>query len=258
MSDGRLSITFADTSLEGTFANGRLVSGRITKPNTTYIGTFDENQQLHGDSCQENHYGAVSTGKFIHGEFVEGNIIHRDTLQMGTFHRRVLVRGLKIDGKIKFSGTFLNGYLSEGFIQFPNERHEGRFYRNKLCLGVIIADNYKANICFGDEQLTKCAVVYSGDLKNLNIVQFILLCCSGLYCKEAYQFYKSYLADFSIKKIINLSAVSADSFINVNSYVGYKQIMDNLKTYTDQTDLDIMPKPGPIDIFNYYVYRSHD
>lgn len=259
MTTGYLEIHLGDCTLSGNFINGVFRTGTVNKPNVTYRGTFDDNQFLHGDNCEELRGNLIRRGKFERGYLTEGMCICGQDFSEGKFERGNLVQGTYISGGIKYEGEFKYDKLVKGTIYYPTETHQGHFVNNKLRDGTIVNSDktFCAKITFDGTDLKECYVSCTCLIDKLNSLHLTLLCCTGIHCQEAYKFYKTHLVVKSAKKII-MSKISDNIHVSFDNILGYRQIRENVDKYLDDDVHDVPPIKPYVDIFNYERYNSHD
>lgn len=259
MTTGYLEIRLGDCTISGNFINGIFRTGVVNKPKVTYRGTFDDNQFLHGDNCEEFRSNFTKRGKFENGYLIEGTYICGQDFSEGTFERGNLIRGTYISNGIKYEGEFKYGKLVKGIIYYPTETHQGHFVDGKLRDGIIVNSDktFCAKITFDGTDLKECYVSCACRIEKLNSLQLTLLCCTGIHCQEAYQFYKTHFAGKSAKKIIT-SKINDNIHVSFNNILGYQQIRENIDKYLNYDIHDVPPITPCVDIFNYELYNSHD
>jgi len=231
MTTGRLHIFIADLEVDGTFENGKIVSGKIVSPNCTRIGTFDKDQQLHGDNCIEQSVLITQRGYFEHGYFQRGEMITPNRREEGIFKGLHLIEGKRTQDGVFSDGSFRCGKIIYGAVQYPNgEIHEGIFNNECLTRGMIKnRDATFEAIVSHDEYdvLTECTARFSGNPKTLTGPQLMYYCCQGVHVKEAYKVYKTFLSNFTLDGLFMLKE---DAIVSSNprDIIGFKQIFGNI------------------------------
>lgn len=262
MTTGYLELRIADCKISGNFIDGLLQDGVIEKPNVIYRGTFDSNQYLNGDQCEEARETKFRRGKFEHGYLVEGICVWGQNSAEGRFEKGKLVEGTLILDEIKYEGEFRNNWLHYGTIYYPNEIHQGYFDHHKLRDGTIcnLSGTFRAAIVFNGTDLKQCTAYCDPNkcISELNSLHLLLLCCQGIHCEEAFRFYTEYFMGKSAKIIVvSKIDVYRETRARIDTVLGYRQIRENIDKYLERNIPDIQPEESYANIFNYERYNSH-
>lgn len=235
MSNGQLHIVFGEYELNGTFRDGSIIEGTIKTVTSRFEGTFDENQQLHGDKCIEvtGTNRRIRRGYFEHGNFIHGESQTIDCKEIGYFAGNYLTEGERWSRDVYYKGTYRAGKLIQGMVTYPNgDTFDGVFDSQTILIrGKITAINgaYQATVHFEDNQtLVNCTANFTCNPRELSANQLMIYCCQGDNPVDAYRFYKVFLRGFSLDGLLRLTPDAIMSSV-AKERIGYLQILQNVE-----------------------------